>query len=440
MYVVWEKGWFGRSLEEMNAIVAPFRYQPQEKEFLCAIENKEKFTNRLLYKFCGVPSDAKHARSHYLSNLENDLLYLARPRELNDPSETCYSFDIERFLMENYGYSRRRDPEGIIPGILQMSFGSFGEPITPNAIEKLKPIFQKLPQTLKTKDEKMQSASEIKSLMAQDGNEVLFYHFLSRKLTFDDFIAFSYLLLDDPRLFRWAKSYGIQEKNDKAIILDQIFSFFEELLFANDEAKAALLICAQLGGNTKTNEIIENFDSFKTVRENLMKRWKKEGVGPIGIASLSEDYDNPLMWSHYSNRFRGFCLEYDLTNPLSGKTEDIEYARARLVPISYSDEKPKVYPNQGSTANIKIKDALSVLAGKSRGWSYENEWRIIGNENEHSRKLIIRPKAILLGINASKKTKMLILNIAQRKGIPVYTTWLDPQNYHIHKNWCPIQK
>jgi hypothetical protein len=35
------KGWFGRSLEEMNAIVAPFRYQPQEKNSYAPSKTKK---------------------------------------------------------------------------------------------------------------------------------------------------------------------------------------------------------------------------------------------------------------------------------------------------------------------------------------------------------------------------------------------------------------
>jgi len=32
----------------------------------------------------------------------------------------------------------------------------------------------------------------------------------------------------------------------------------------------------------------------------------------IGIFSLSKKYDDELLWAHYANSHKGFCIEYDL--------------------------------------------------------------------------------------------------------------------------------
>jgi hypothetical protein len=35
-------------------------------------------------------------------------------------------------------------------------------------------------------------------------------------------------------------------------------------------------------------------------------------INNIGIYSLSRSYKNELLWAHYSNSHKGFCIEYDL--------------------------------------------------------------------------------------------------------------------------------
>jgi hypothetical protein len=431
IYRLWEQGWPGRSREEMNAIIGPFGCSLGSPDYARAFEKKKPYTNRLLYKFCGDPSEKG---GHALGNLEKDTLYLASPSQLNDPSEACFAFDIERFLVENYGYSRHYDPQGIFPGLFQMAFGSFGEPITPAAIPILKPIFQNLPKLLKTADPVLQAANEIKAVMAKDGNETLFYHFLAQKLTFDDGIAFSFLIGDDPRLPSWAKTFGIPGTMDEGQILDAIFARFETPPFSEGDARSALITVGQLLHYPDMAKMVQAYDAFAAIRETALKKWNEEVASTIGIASLTEDYDNPLMWAHYAKDSRGFCLEYDLTNPLSGNESDIAYARGHLVPARYSDEKPQWHSEDDLASQMRFKDLLAFFSTKSSGWAYEHEWRVIGNLNEHPRELIIRPKAILVGLKASEETKRILLTAAQDKKLPVYSTQIDPQNYHIHRS------
>jgi len=431
IYRLWEKGWPGHSREEMDAIIGPFGHPLASPDYGQAFEKKKPYTNRLLYKFCGDPSEKG---GYALGNLEKDTLYLASPSQLNDPSEACFAFDIERFLIENYGYSRRYDHQGIFPGLFQMAFGSFGDPITPAAIPILKPIFQNSSKLLKTTDPVLQAANEIKAVMAKDGNETLFYHFLTRKLTFDDFIAFSFLIVDDPRLPSWAKTFGIPESADQARILDTIFTRFETPPFSEGDARSALIMAGELIHYPETAKMIQAYDAFAALREASLEKWDEEVASTIGIASLTEDYDNPLMWAHYAKDSRGFCLEYDLTNPLSGNENDIAYARGHLVPVRYSDEKPRWHSEEGSASQMRFKDLLAFFSTKSSGWTYEHEWRVISNLNEHPRELIIRPKAILVGPKASEETKRILLRAAQDKKLPVYSTQVDPQNYHIRRS------
>lgn len=80
-----------------------------------------------------------------------------------------------------------------------------------------------------------------------------------------------------------------------------------------------------------------------------------------GIGCFSESLDHILMWSHYSDGHRGFCLEFD--------TSFYPFSKARQV--QYSEFFPSLHPT-----NDEILLA-PLITTKSIVWSYEKEWRVI---------------------------------------------------------------
>lgn len=86
----------------------------------------------------------------------------------------------------------------------------------------------------------------------------------------------------------------------------------------------------------------------------------------ICIMSLSEVYDSELMWAHYGEQHKGFCIEYDVS-----KMRDIK--RKMLFKVIYG-EKPDI------TEQIEeacIGAGLSSYIFKNEDWRYEKEWRMI---------------------------------------------------------------
>lgn len=85
----------------------------------------------------------------------------------------------------------------------------------------------------------------------------------------------------------------------------------------------------------------------------------------FGILSLTPHPDNYLMWSHYSNSHKGFCVEFD-TRKL------IESVAGHFQKVSYSDEIPFF-----SIRESLVEDLLAKLIYlKSDIWHYEDEYRI----------------------------------------------------------------
>jgi hypothetical protein len=107
---------------------------------------------------------------------------------------------------------------------------------------------------------------------------------------------------------------------------------------------------------------------------DILETTLKDGLKETGVLSFSESHDNILMWSHYSDGHRGFCLQLDTTTfPQS----DI------FVQMDYRDEYPTLkeflhLQRHGTTADRnKI-----FLSRKSRLWEYEKEWRLLIHAKE----------------------------------------------------------
>ncbi|AYN16797.1 DUF2971 domain-containing protein [Pseudomonas sp. p99-361] len=124
----------------------------------------------------------------------------------------------------------------------------------------------------------------------------------------------------------------------------------------------------------KATQNAEVEDSLKVPSEEdeLAYERLRDGLGSlmqnIGVFCLSEAPDEILMWSHYAENHKGFCIEYkiDETSPLT--------TMAR--PVKYTD----VYPSL-SVKNLHAGATEAFLEAclftKAKQWSYEKEWRAI---------------------------------------------------------------
>lgn len=84
-----------------------------------------------------------------------------------------------------------------------------------------------------------------------------------------------------------------------------------------------------------------------------------------GVVCFSEQADNILMWSHYADRHKGFCLEFDTSI----------YPFSKAVKVNYSEEPPSSLELDGDEVLLD-----SLITTKSIAWSYEKEWRLIHNQ------------------------------------------------------------
>src|SRR5258708_2583803 len=133
----------------------------------------------------------------------------------------------------------------------------------------------------------------------------------------------------------------------------------------------------ELGDLSKIEEVKSQFLTDGKVNKKFEDAIKNEQSLPndkkiaqfaeMGIACFAERLDNLLMWSHYAEGHRGLCLEFDTSFwPFNDQR--------KLLRFIYSNSFPPLSP-----LDILQSTALPIdpLITKSKGWFYEEEWRLI---------------------------------------------------------------
>jgi len=91
----------------------------------------------------------------------------------------------------------------------------------------------------------------------------------------------------------------------------------------------------------------------------INERWR--------IYCLTLRSDTPLMWSHYSDKHRGICLEFDAGHAVIGNAWQVQY----------NDVLPAL--DMLTTTDESI---FRILVSKSSDWSYEGEYRVLARDGE----------------------------------------------------------
>jgi hypothetical protein len=85
----------------------------------------------------------------------------------------------------------------------------------------------------------------------------------------------------------------------------------------------------------------------------------------MGLICFSENWSNPVQWSHYAEGHRGICLGFDVDS--SADMRKIRYVKNRIAPNLRAMRK------MGEAAQ---KHMLDLLTLKFEHWQYEQEHRL----------------------------------------------------------------
>ena len=166
--------------------------------------------------------------------------------------------------------------------------------------------------------------------------------------------------------------------------------------------------------------LIDNTDEkekYEKVINNLIEARSK-----VGICALAESNDIESMWINYANNYSGYCIEYDM--------ENYEYNKY-LLPVMYEDQKETDLINSivknilGQTIFVLSKEQIDIernqilklLTTKDLKWSYQKEWRLIGDANFNLKAPKI--KRVIIGYNANENDKSKMIEICEKLNIKV---------------------
>ena len=163
------------------------------------------------------------------------------------------------------------------------------------------------------------------------------------------------------------------------------------------------------------NDIPINIGTYNKVIDDFEKDFKETWH----ICSLSEKNDDILMWSHYADEHKGFCIEYSFM-------EIHNEFKLLCLPVKYQNKLPKI-----SITNSKSYEAIFT---KAKQWSYEYEWRIAKNYSNANKILTInmpKPKAIYLGCRIEENLKNYLVDFCSTNGIEIYQGIKNRTEYKI---------
>lgn len=164
---------------------------------------------------------------------------------------------------------------------------------------------------------------------------------------------------------------------------------------------------------------LSHTNSFNDPVDPSIKQFKKYKedynylLDSIKVGCLTTKKDNTLMWSHYADKHRGICIEYDI-----GKI----YEKDNLI-INKVNYNMPIITNKSIADNEileidNINRLIELFSLKSNEWKYEKEYRILYYDKERKKDgiLIDCPiKSICFGTETSEDDKNLIYEIVKNK-------------------------
>lgn len=143
-------------------------------------------------------------------------------------------------------------------------------------------------------------------------------------------------------------------------ILDDEIEYQLHVDFIREHAKKMPLI-----SDEAVNRIAGSRALLEDTLNTLSMGMARDNDHCFRIYCLTPDPENSLMWSHYADKHRGICLEFDAMNVVIGSAKKVCY-NSSLPTIKFYE---------------KTNDPMFHLLHKSDVWSYEKEYRIIARES-----------------------------------------------------------
>lgn len=170
----------------------------------------------------------------------------------------------------------------------------------------------------------------------------------------------------------------------------------------------------------------------------------KADVHKMGFVCFSPHWDNTLMWAHYADKFKGFCLGVEFDNPLSRNSrirDAFTIFRGRsyytlefwLHEMFYA-EKEK-YPTALSFGFDEMEEEMpeAIIRYKASNWQYEHECRLsfFGGKGVHP--VPGKIKEVYFGLRMKDEEKRVLATILGKWKPTFYETIKSETHFKVER-------
>jgi hypothetical protein len=189
---------------------------------------------------------------------------------------------------------------------------------------------------------------------------------------------------------------------------------------ANDEAIAALF--------HRLDHILP--EAWRAFVPAHARQLLEQTLNTVGVVSLSARRDSLLMWAHYADSHRGYCLGFD-------QAQFVKHALCR--PVIYSRAFPdvklqnvafrrKFKLGRGLGRHHRMADSamtsipfndetlLHVIYAKAEHWAYEQEWRVLVEQGGVEIPYPAPLREVIFGVRCSPELKGVIIRAVPAGG------------------------
>jgi hypothetical protein len=197
-------------------------------------------------------------------------------------------------------------------------------------------------------------------------------------------------------------------------------------------------------GSPSQNALEEYISVYSSndIQNQLSEKLHSDAQGFL-ITCFSKTYDSTLMWSHYANKNKGVCIEFENEGFL-----EVQYAKSRE-PIRLKRIIAKILWSYHVSENIQLTElnnklflmTIMPLLTKSLEWSYEEEIRCIVKES-NSKVLktddcylyrLSTIKSITLGCRTDINIERNLINIGKKSNIDIYKMQLSNDTFDMER-------
>ncbi|MFH0992646.1 MAG: DUF2971 domain-containing protein [bacterium] len=164
-------------------------------------------------------------------------------------------------------------------------------------------------------------------------------------------------------------------------------------------------------------------DHIRSLIKDYFDRRLNTTLNDRGVACFSETFDDILMWSHYTDGHRGFCLEFDTHYDPFHKANPVDYSDVlpTLNPVEFLKEEPS-------------QPLMALVWTKSKHWSYEKEWRIFHMVGDQQYSIQAQSlTAIYFGCEISDVRKEIISTILAGSPTQLYQMQKVPGEFKVRR-------